>query len=485
MDVLLIHPPDEMEAMLGVGREFVQKYEPLGLLYVAAAARYHGHDVRVIDAHAEGIDGEQIKKKMLALRPSIVGFSVLTCSGAIAYELGRWIKEHLPRTLVVFGNVHASIYAEPYLRSGCCDVVVHGEGEIPFLRIIEHREGRRRLDDIPGISYLQNGRATRTVPGTFLVEDLSSLPRPARDLVDRSLYRLDTISNQLYVGKSRSSCSKTMSTSRGCYYKCTFCVVNQRPRFNAPELVVDEMEYLEKEYGADYTLIIDPLCMYDAPRMFRICEEIRRRRLSIQWGCDARVNGVSPELVRAMDAANCYDLSFGIESGVQKLLNNVKKGTTLPQIVRAVKTVKEHSKIQVAGLFILGLPGETAADSLETIRFALGLPLDMAQFSLCTPYPGSAMFDVLSAAGELDTGVRADGSLDVSVWKRYSAYISFTDLEPIWVARGRTPEELKRLQKKAQRDFYLRPSQILKHARRLRPGNLVRAARILKEAMLP
>jgi anaerobic magnesium-protoporphyrin IX monomethyl ester cyclase len=482
MKVLLIYPPDEMEAMLGVGKEFVQKYEPLGLLYIAALVRQHGYDVSVVDAYAENLDAEGIKRRILDVRPDVVGFSVLTCNGAMAYDLGKWTKDVLPGALVVFGNVHASVYAKPYLENGCCDVVVHGEGEYPFLKILEARRWKGSFNAIPAVSFrADDGRVIHTEPGAFLVPDLAELPRPARELVDRRLYFLDNISNQLYVGKAKG-CSKTMSTSRGCYYRCTFCVVNQKPRFNDPVRVVDEMEYMEKDYGADYVLVIDPLCMFDQPRMFRICEEIRRRKLKIKWGCDARVSCINPDIVRAMDSANCFDLSFGIESGVQKLLNNVRKGTKIPHIVRAVQTVKEYSDIQIGGLFILGLPGETHEDSLETIRFAKSLPLDMAQFSLCTPYPGSALFDELSAKGELDTGIRPDGTLDTSVWKRYSAYISFTDNDPIWTTPGRTAAELKALQKRAQREFYLRPSQIVKQMKRIRPSNVLRSIRILQEA---
>ncbi len=483
MRILLIQPPDEMEAMLGLGKEFVQKYEPLGLLYIGACALREGHEVFLMDAHAEGVGPEEVKKRILVLKPDIVGISVLTCSGAAAYELGRWIKETLADAFVVFGNVHASVYAEAYLRHGCCDVVVHGEGEGPFLNLIEHRQGRRALKDVPAVSFIdEGGGAIRTMPAVSLAQDLRALPPPARRLADRRFYRLDTLGNQLYVGKARG-CSKTMSTSRGCWYRCTFCVVNQKPRFNDPVKVVDEMEILEKEHEAEYVLIIDPLCMYDQPRMLRICREIRARRLRLKWGCDARVSCMTPEIVDAMASANCHDLSFGIESGVQRLLNAVKKGTTLPQIGRAVRLVKERSGIRVGGLFILGLPGETREESLETIRFAKSLPLDMAQFSLCTPYPGSALFEKLRAEGKIDAGERPEGGLDVSVWKRYSAYASFTEIEPIWTSPGRSAEELKRLQRQAQREFYLRPSQILKHIGRISPGNAARAARILWAGM--
>ncbi len=467
--------------MLGAGKAFVQKYEPLGLLYIAAVLRRAGCEVSVLDAHAEEVGREEIQKRILDLRPDVIGISTLTCSGEVVFQLGRWIKKNLPGALVVLGNVHAAVYARQYLESGACDVVVHGEGERAMLELLEYRRGRRGLDDIEGISAINGSSVIRSSGRRSVVEELSQLPMPARDLVDQKLYRLDNVSNQLYVGKTRST-AKTMSTSRGCRFKCTFCVVNQAPRFLGADLVVDEMELLEKEYGADYVLVVDPLCMDDKARMFRICEEIERRRLKIKWGCDARADSFTPELIRAMDAANCYDLSFGIESGVQKMLDNVKKGLKLENVEKSIAMVKENSDILLGGLFILGLPGESYDESLETIRLAKKLPLDMAQFSILTPYPGSVLFDELSAKGQLDTGVRPDGTLDTSVWSRYSAYISFTDKDPIWVTPEQTAIQLKELQKRAQREFFLRPSIILKHLKRVRPDNVLKMIRIAREA---
>jgi anaerobic magnesium-protoporphyrin IX monomethyl ester cyclase len=482
MKILLVNPPDELESLLGSGKVFVQKYEPLGVLYIAAVLRERGHEVSVLDCYGEGGGLEAIQARVRAFGPDVLGVSTLTCNGELVYNLGRWIKAHHPEVFVVLGNVHAATFAAEYVANGCCDAVVHGEGEEPFLKLVEHREGRRTLGQVPGVTTLDaDGKVRRGCPQ--MTEDLTRLPRPARDLVDQRRYGLTPISNQLYVPSGRSVC-KTMSTSRGCKYRCTFCVVNQRPRFHAPKQVVDEMEVLEKEFGADYVLIIDPLCMDDRPRMLDICAEIRRRGLKIKWGCDARVSCMTPELVKAMDAANCHDLSFGIESGVQTLLNNVKKGTSIPLIRKAVAMVKQHTDIRIGGLFILGLPGETEEDTLRTIAFSKELPLDMAQFSILTPYPGSALFDELAAEGKLDTGVRPDGSLDTAVWRRYSAYISFTRNEPIWVTPGLTARQLVRLQKKAQREFYLRPSQILKHIERLRPGNLLESVKVSLDAFI-
>ena len=479
MRVLLINPPDEMEAMFGVGKGLVQKYEPLGLLYIAAVARDAGHDVTVIDAYAEELVLETLQQRIRDVAPEVIGLSTLTCNGAMVYELGRWIHDELPGVFVVLGNIHASVYAPQYLESGAADAVVHGEGEYAFRSIVEHLEaGTRDLSDVDAVSFLKDGAVVQT-SAWCVVPDLAPLPRPARDLVDQRLYRLTELSNQNYITEPGKQ-AKTIVTSRGCFYRCRFCVVHHgmRPRYDDAMRVVDELEMLQDEYDTGYVYIQDPLFMGDRRRVVDIASEIIRRGLTIKWGCDANVNHMTPEIIRAMDDANCYELSLGIESGVQRCLDAVGKKITPDKVRRAVKMIRANSDIFIEGLFILGIPGETRAEALETIRFATSLGLDMAQFSIMTPYPGSPLFDELAARGELDTGIRADGGLDPSVWKRYSSYIMFTDNEPIWVTPTMDWKELQALQKKALRDFYLRPRQVLRQLKRLRPSNLVQTAKI-------
>jgi len=480
MKILLINPPDCTDAMLGVGRHLVPKYEPLGLLYIAAVLIRSGHKVTIIDAFAEELGLEELKKRIALNAPEAIGVSTLTCNGASVFELGRWIKSSMPGILLVLGNVHASVYAKQYLENKCCDVVVHGEGERAFLDIVEARKDGRSVNDVAGISFLDKDLAYVRTPDSGAPQNLEELPFPARELLDPGLYNLYELSNQFHVG-GRRSVTRTMSTSRGCHYRCSFCVVHNdgRQRWNTPERVVDEMELLAKKYGVSYITMVDPLFISNQGRVFQICAEIKKRGLKVGWGCEAHVHCVTPELLKEMESAGCRDLAFGIESGVQRLLDAVNKTTTIEQIRKAVALVKGCSGISVSGLFILGLPGETYADSLETVRFAKSLPLDMAQFSILTPYPGSSLFDELSKAGQLDTGIRPDGGVDVSVWERYSSYVSFTGNDPIWVTPGLTAAQIRRLQKKAQRDFYCRPGQIIKHLRRVRPHNLGAVIKII------
>ena len=473
MRILLVNPPDDIEAFLGRGKNFIPSFEPLGLLYISAVCKQYGHTVYVIDAVAEGLSCEDIKNAIAKINPDVLGFTSFICNGGVIYDLGRWIKQEYPNIVVVFGNVHAAAYAEAYLKNKCCDIVVHGEGEYAFLKILDVLEKKQNdFSNIPYISYLKDGKYIANSE-VFFVDDLSKLPLPDRDAVNQRLYNIPSITNSPYTGK-KNSIGKHMFTSRGCPFSCLFCVVpNKRgQRYNCIASVIDEMEILLKKYSADYIFIADPIFTSNKNRVINICREIKKRHLNFKWGCEGHVNIVDQELAEEMESAGCYDIAFGVESGVQRLLDRVRKGTRIEKIEETINVVKKNTKIKVSGLFILGLPGETYKDSLQTIAFAKKLPLDMAQFSILVPYSGSPIFYELKEKGEIDTGLRENGTLDTSVWLRYSAYISYTSHNPIWVTPELTAETLKKLQKRALREFYFRPKQFLFQLKRIRPSEL-------------
>ncbi len=479
MRVLLVNPPDDLHAMFGVGKEFIQKAEPLGLLYIAAVLRERGHLPRILDAHAEGLGIEAVRLRIEAEAPDLLGLTTLTCQGAAVFELGRWARQALPGTRIVLGNIHASIFARAYLENGCCDAVVHGEGEYVLSDLADRMAEGRSWDDINGISRLDaSGQYVRQ--GTeAIVDDISALPFPARDLVDPALYGLGSISNRSFVAKD-SRKAKTISSARGCPHRCSFCVIHggRRPRFNSVERVVDEIQHLQDQYGTNYVFFEDPLFLANRKRVQHLCSEIIRRKISIRFGGEAHARHLDADLVRTLEAAGCHELAIGIESGSQRILDSVHKNITLEQVRTAVHTIKDNSDIQVEGLFILGLPGETKAEAMQSIRFACELPLDMAQFAVFTPYPGSPLFEDLARRGEIDTGLRPGGGVDPSVWRRYAQYILFTDIQPIWITPGSTVQSLRSLQKQALRSFYLRPAQFLRNLKRLRPDNFLKAVRI-------
>jgi len=472
MRLLLVNPPDDLEAMLGAGRVFLQATEPLGLLSLAAVARAHGHEVSVVDAFAERLDADAVLRRIEASDAEVVGLGVLTCQGRVVFELGQRLRRRCPDRLVVLGNVHASVFADAYLAHGAADLVVHGEGEPALLRVLDEARGARRWERIPGVSYrAADGTPTRT-PGVNLVPDLDALPPPARDLVPSHLYGRRNVSNTNFVpGESRRMAG--MSTSRGCPFGCSFCVVSadRRVRTLSAGRVVDEMQRLERDEGVGYVFIQDPLFGVDLRRVQQIAREIRRRGLRVPWGCTTHVNTIRPPLVEALVEGNCFEVSLGFESGVQRHLDAIGKRTTPERGAEAARLLRETSDLRVEGMFILGLPGETPDETLRTLLYACRLPIDMAQFSLFTPYPGSAVFERLAAAGRLDTGLRPGGAIDPAAWLRYSAYPAFGSVEPAWTTPAYTPRELVRMQRLALRAFYLRPRPLLDQLRRLRPSN--------------
>lgn len=483
MKILLINPPNNLNRVLGKANVFIGAFEPMGLLYVAAVLEKHKYEVKVLDAFHEHYNLKQISQFIKEFKPEVIGITCLTSTGSLTYYIGKMIKEKFPGIKVVLGNIHASIFSTAFLKNKIADVVVHGEGEFSMLEVVEAFEKKKSMKDVLGISWW-NGKRVVDNPLREPVADLDEIPMPARHLIPAEKYSANNLSNFIYVNHSKKL-MKQMMTSRGCVFQCRFCVVHRQRRWrcHSPKRVVDEMELLINKYNACYLFIMDPLFIANRERAIAICKEIRRRKLKFQWGCECHVNIITLNLLRRMKAAGCYEVHFGIESGVQRLLDNVNKGTKIERIEKAVKIAKKAG-LKVSGLFMLGLPGETFADSKKTIDFACALPLDFAQFSITVPYPGSQLFMDLVKEGKIDTGVRRDGTIDPSVWERFSAYSSFTDNKPIYLTEGMTMEELKKAQKLALRRFHLRPKQIVQHVRRLSINDLPRMFTAFRSAFL-
>lgn len=483
MRVLLINPPNNMDVILGKVNVFVNECEPHALMYIAAVLEQEGHQVKILDAFALNYSLEQTTACVDEYQPQVVGITCLTSTGALAYRIGQRIKEKYPDIKVIFGNVHASVFHKAFLENRAADVVVHGEGEYTMLDLLKVFQNGGDLSNVPGISWWDGNRVIKN-PMRDLIPNLDMLPFPARHLLPVEKYSVRNLSNFIFINRT-DKLMKHMFTSRGCTYQCSFCVVHQKRkyRYNNPKRAVDEMELLVRKYNTCYIFFMDPLFVANRKRVIQMCEEILRRNLNFYWGCEGHVKLVDSELLQWMEKAGCYEIHYGIESGVQRLLDNVQKGTTIEQVERAVHLTK-RTNIKVSGLFMLGLPGETYNDSLQTIDFMCALPLDFAQVGITVPYPGSQLFEDMAEAGTIDTGVRPDGSVDLSVWERYSAYASFNDKEPIYVPEGMSTEELKYLQKLALRRFYLRPRHIFRQSLRFRFDDIPRIARTFKSVFV-
>jgi anaerobic magnesium-protoporphyrin IX monomethyl ester cyclase len=447
VDILLIFPPNNMDSVLGGGKHFITALEPLGILYIAAHLEREGYNVKVLDAYMEGFGIEDVIKKIEETKPRAIGMSCLTSDASVTVRLCQKIKERFPDIFLFLGNLHASIYAEYFIKNAKADLIVHGEGEYISAAILKVLKEGGSFSDIKGITY-RDGKEIKTTGPAELITDLDALAPPARHMVDIKRYRWP----YYYYPSSwrlRPKRMRPMTTSRGCPIGCTFCAVHsgRRPRFVSGPQLYEQFMDLVNNYGADFIFFFDPLFIANPRRLNEFCERLTKNKVNVQWSCEAHVNYVNKDVLKMMKRAGCHSLNFGIESGVQELLDNVGKKSKIEHIEEAVRWTAEAG-IEPVGLFMLGLPGEDHEKSLQTIRFAKKLPINHAQFAITVPYPGTALYNQLVSEGKID---------DIYNWDRYSAYACFNDKDAIWVPDGMTSDELKKLQRYAITSFFFRP----------------------------
>jgi radical SAM superfamily enzyme YgiQ (UPF0313 family) len=281
-----------------------------------------------------------------------------------------------------------------------------------------------------------------------LIEDLDSLPFPARELLGDS---------NKYIPPPATYRRKPVAvlmTSRGCNRRCIYCFQIDKERksgirYRGVENVLAEIEHCLQQGYREIKFIDDTLAA-DYDRAMTLATEIKKRKLDFTWFASACVNQVDKPLLQAFKDAGCWAILFGAESGVQKNLNAIRKGTTPDQIRRAVKAAQEVG-LRVNTPFLFGIPGETFEEGLQTIDFAIDLNPDMANFHAITPFPGTYLYDNLEKYGTI--------SDDLS---------DFTYQGAAFIPYSMTREEILKLRQIAFKRFYSRPSFILKKLLELR-----------------
>jgi len=364
------------------------QYPLIGLAYMAAVLEKNGYDVTVVDAPAYKMTYKETEHAIRLFEPDIVGITSVAATFTSALQVAKDIKTSYPRALTVFGGPHATVMDRQIISEHEeVDVVVRGEGEQTIADLARYvsNSGLKSLNEIEGITFRKNGGVVRT-PNRPFIQNLDELPFPAYHYFPLRKYQI--------FGKL----GLPMVTSRGCASQCTFCYVPQIAgnhfRTRSPKNVVDELEWTQNEYKADFITFTDEVFTYEKERVFEICSEIKRRNLKVPWDCQTRADHVSRELLAKMKNANCQLISFGVESGSQEILNAMKKGTTVQQNEMAVKWAKE-SGISVAISLIIGYPGETKESLKQTFDFIKKTEPDDIYMYLATPYPNTELRDLV------------------------------------------------------------------------------------------
>lgn len=434
----------------------INYWQPLGTLYVAAVLRRAGHEVRFLNGAFRS--HQSLLDELSEFSPAFVGIYSTTFGWDRAGNAAADIRRLLgPSVFLCAGGPYPTAMKEACLQeSGSLfDAVIFGEGEVTSLEILERLQSGSSLEGVAGIAYRAEGRIVVNAERR-LIEDLDALPFPARDLLG------DT---GLYIPPPATYRRKPVAvliTSRGCNRKCIYCFQLDKERssgirYRSVGSVLSEIEDCLRQGYREIKFIDDTLAG-DYDRALQLARGIKERGLDFTWFASACVNQVDKPLLQAFKDAGCWAILFGAESGVQKNLNTIQKGTTLAQISRAVRTAREVG-LKVSTPFLFGIPGETFAEGLETIRFALELNPDIANFHAITPFPGTHLYDKLEQYGTLSPDL-AD----------------YTYQGAAFVPHTMTREQIIQLRQLAFRKFYARPSFILRRVLELRNYNDLRVA---------
>ncbi len=338
--------------------------------------------MQVLDLLVAQYSPQGLKKRLREYQPHFVAATCSTLNYHIASRILRVCKSFDPELTTLIGGPHVSFTAKEVIEEApWIDVVVRGEGEHTLVDLLNALATGRDLAQVSGIAYRKNGDVALTSPRP-LIKDLDRLPLPARHLLPLSKYRA-----------LKAPC--TVITSRGCPFGCIFCsapkMFGRGVRFRDPRAVVDEIEMVNREFGFRQINIVDDTFTVKEQHVQSICEGLMDRGLNIQWSVYSRVDTVSPRLLRLMKRSGCSWVCFGLESGSQRILDNIKKGITVAQSRQAVRMAKEAG-MEVMVSFLLGLPGENGRTAQQSVRLAEELRKEFGVyygFHILAPMPGT------------------------------------------------------------------------------------------------
>ncbi len=447
MKIVLVYPPIVFGEKRGFG------FPPLGVLYLATFLEKRRIDVKVIDSFIEGHTLGELTEAIQKENPDVVCFSAMTCQIRNVLAVAEELKRINPSLKIVIGGSHISSTKEEVFNfSENVDFLIYGEGENSLYNLVNALEKNLSVGDIDGLIYKKN-EGVRVNKPPELIRNLDELPFPNLDFIDIKKY------DSYYA---RSLPLTSLIASRGCPFNCTFCDAyathGKILRFRTPKNIVDEMEYDYRKYKIKQFMIKDSTFTVNKKWIYDICSEIKNRNLKIDWTCNTRVDMVDESLLKIMKKSGCYMIMFGIESGSQKVLDMLRKGITIQQI-RDTIYLRKKAGLETTGYFMVGNPGETEEDAQKTVRFSKELGLDMATFGVTVAYPGTELYD-WAVENKVINRFWYMGNIKVSK--------SIREMDGNLNLDGFCPERQLSIVKKANREFYLRPSFVLKNILKIR-----------------
>ncbi|RJX35466.1 MAG: radical SAM protein [Desulfurivibrio sp.] len=434
MSIMLINPSGG----------YHHEYPPQGLLSLAAYLRTKGREVHFLDEGALSAPKNEFLDGVRKYSPKYVGLSLYTTNISRCYQLIRAIKGYDRSIRIIVGGPHATAMPEYTLRE-CpeIDFLVAGEGEITLEELLDTLDSGREAAGIKGVYSRsgEDGGVLNFAGEREYLADLDSLPFPAHDLVDLDTYQKNPIS----VGKRIGA----IITSRGCPFNCVFCnkaVFKSVIRRRSVARVIEEIQFLINNHGVDEIYFQDDLFALDKKWLYEFMDKLRDAGITIPWRMLVRVDILGYEDYAALKKAGCYLLQFGVESGSDIILKDIKKNISKAKVIEAFRAARENG-LQTYGFFIFGHRLDTKKSILETFAFAKKIQCDFTSFFLLVPFPGTKVYQYLPDNLKHD-------------WQRIQ-YINWNkDLDPISICEV-PGGELAQFEEQVNMEFYGRFSYLL------------------------
>lgn len=387
MKILLINPPIRLDSPPSVF--------PLGQGYIAKALMNASHDVKVLD-----INGMRYPKEIVEEHLRNLSFDVAAIGGLITtYSYVEWliqqIKQIKPGAKIVVGGGLGSSIPEIVLNNLGADAVVIGEGEITIVELINTFGESGTFESIKGIGYKKEGKVIKT-PQQNPILDLDVIPFPAWELFPMDVYTKASAGANFFRKKM------DMVSSRGCPYNCIYCYHlfgRSKYRYRSALNIVEEIEELIYRYKIKYIEFVDDNFLVNKRRVYEFCDLLRKEKISIKWSTIGRVNNIDDALLRTIKKAGCNYVSYGLESGSQKILDIMNKKVTVEQNKEAVRLTEKVGLYPGINLMI-GMVGETRETFEETKKFCLELGIHNNPH-ITQAYPGTPLYEKAIEMGRI------------------------------------------------------------------------------------
>jgi anaerobic magnesium-protoporphyrin IX monomethyl ester cyclase len=456
MKTAIINPPGSVEENYGAMAGLAPILPQLGISFLGTYLQRRGHEVDVYDF--------QVTPKSQAveacLKYDVIGFSCYITNIKVVSELIGEIKKAKPEIIIIVGGPHVTLFPEDF-QDLQVDYLVCGDGEIPMTELLNSLARGNRSVDIKGVCHLSVSKCIKKEKAD-VINDLDLIGPPDLQDFDYTLYRPPSH----VLGRN---VIHTM-TSRGCPFSCSFCaaaeVMGRKMRYRSIDSILSELKSYEAS-GFDSIMFYDDIFTINKARVVELCRRMIKQKINLKWICWSRTNTcLDLDMLRIMKDAGCYLIVFGCESIHEKTLSLLKKGLTFKDHVHALELCRKV-KIDTYASFMIGLPGETKNDILQTIDFACKSSLLFSVFMIFEPFQGTPIYEVCKSTGRWEKSSGGDSNSIL------------VDQEEIWIPNGFTRQDIISLSGKAFRDFYFYPPRALRIARHLTKLPIERSSRFV------